>query len=273
MTTARIRSALSPMLKALGFTPRGSQFVLHLPELEHAVSVFAVRRLTGYFEVVHSVYEAYAESAGTASCSPLIQERIQGFMEPYPGLWALDRLDTNLVAKQVVAIVSTFTSLIDVAHYYSDRYMASRDSALKAVAAPGLAKSVSRAEADKLLQYHSTALFASAFNPAPRLGTEIWAHCQEVGGYRYCAYLAANDTATFASLIYFPFASPDIEKGRKNDAVARALVAVRKRLLTDGGQPVLIPLTDQTFDHARATHALASVIVDNPPNLLPRREA
>lgn len=269
MTTARIRSALAPVLKTLGFARRGSEFVFRQLELEHAISVFSVRRLTGYFEVVHRVLEVTDDSPRATGHVPLIQARIQGFMEPYLGLWASDKFDTALAAKQIAAVVSAFSSLEDVTHFYSDRPRAHGIPTLKALAPVGVPNSFSVAEEERQLRHHSHAVLANQFTPVPRLGKEMWVHRQEVGGYRYCAYLAATDTATFATLLYFPFASIDIEKGRKNDGVLRLLFGTPKRLLADGGQPVLIPLGADAFDHERVSEVLLRLLAERPPNSLP----
>lgn len=273
MTTVRIRSALAPALSPFGFARSGSEFVLRQPELEHSVSVFPVRRLAGYIEVVHSVLEVADDSSPAKGRAPLIQGRVQGFMEPYLGLWASDTFDAALAAKQISAIVSAFSSLADVAHFYSDRSMPNYTSSSQALASVGAPNSLSATEEGALLRHHALEVLGSQFTSAPRLGNELWAHCQEVGGYRYCAYLAATDTATFATLLYFPFASKDIEKGRKNDEVLRLLLSAPKRLLTDGGKPVLIPLIADSVDYARVTEVLAKQLAKVPPNALPRREA
>ena len=270
MTVARIRSALAPALKILGFSRRGSEFVLRQPRLEHAVCVSAVRRLGGYFEIVHSVSEVEDVSPGIRRHPPLIQDRVQGFTAPYLGLWALDSFDSQLAARQVAAIASAFSSLADVAHFYSDRPLAHGVSALPLPAAAVSPNSLSKAQAERSLRHHSAAVFAGHFTPVPRLGQEIWAHCQEVGGYRYCAYLAATSTATFATLLYFPFASTDIEKGSKNDNVLRLLIGAPKHLLSDEGQPVLVPLAEDAFDHQRVSAALVRQRRKTAPHALVR---
>jgi hypothetical protein len=189
-------------------------------------------------------------------------------MEPYLGLWASDKFDAPLAAKQVAAIVSTFSSLADVAHFYSDRPMAHGITKLQVTASERVPNSLSESEEDEALRYHSRAVFAGHFNPAPRLGKEMWVHTNEVGGYRYCAYLAATATATFATLLFFPFASTDIEKGRKNDRVLRLMFGIPKRLLSDEGQPVLIPLATEAFNHGRVTEVLVQRLAQRPPNAL-----
>lgn len=54
------------------------------------------------------------------------------------------------------------------------------------------------------LQHHSRALFDDHFRAVPGLGVDIWAHHEEVGSYRYCVYLNPTDSATFATIVYFP---------------------------------------------------------------------
>ncbi len=270
MSAARIRSALAPELKALGFSRRGSEFVLRQSDLEHAVSVFAVRRLTGYFEVLHSVLEAESSSPRAAGRAPLIQDRIQGFTEPYLGLWSSEKFDPSLAAKQTGAIVSAFSSLSDVAHFYSDRPMPHGASAVFTSAASAAPNSLSKAQTETFLRHHSRAVFAGPFAAVPRLGDGFWAHCKEVGGYRYCAYLLATGAATFATILYFRFASTDIAKGRKSDDVLRLLFGAPKRLLSDEGRPVLIPLTAESFDYPRVSEVLLRLLEDDPPNGLPR---
>ena len=270
-TAARMRSALAPVLTPLGFSRRGSLFVLRQAELEHVVSVFAARRLAGYFEILHGVFENADDAPRSADRSPLVRGEIQGFIEPYPGLWAFEKLNGALAARQIAAIVRAFASLADVAHFYSDRPMAPRIRAPKPWAVAGAPNSRSEAEEEQLLRHHANAVFARHFTPAPRLGKEMWAHHQDVGGFRYCTCLVPNDTATFASLMYFPLASTDIEKGRKNDGALRALLSARKRVLTDEGTPVLLPLTGEAFDHAAVADALLRALAENPPNALPRR--
>lgn len=273
MSAARIRSALAQAIKSFGFERSGSELVLRQPELEHVVSAYAIRRLTGFFEVVHSVFESESIRPRDPLRSPLVQDRIRGFMEPYLDAWHMERFDPALASRQIAAIVGAFSSHHDVAHFHSDRPSAGGIVGPPTVASTQAPRSLSQAQEVSALRFHSNAIFASHFAPAPRLGIQMWAHRQEVGGYRYCSYLMPNDTATFATLMYFAFSSRDIDKGRRSDEVVRLLYGARKRLLSEAGLPVLVPLVSGGIDHASLTDLLLRVLSENPANCLPRDDA
>lgn len=265
MTVAKIRSVLAPVLRESGFARRGAALVLRQGELEHAISIHAVRRLAGFFEIVHSI------SLPGAGSDAWIQCRIGGFAEPYLEAWAVEKFDAALAAMQIDAIVQAFSSTDDIAHFYSDRPPPEGFPVMASEQEAGTLHSLSQAEENALLHHHSNAVFAGHFTPASRLEKGMWTHGREVGGYRYFAYLAPTETATFATVMYFPFASQDVGMGSKRRDVMRSLYAVRKRLLADGEQPVLIRLAERNFDHSRVAALLERVFAASPPNEIPRR--
>lgn len=268
MSIASIRSALATALAALGFSRCGAELVLRQSELEHVVSVSARRGLAGYFEVMHRVFKAGSVSPR----NPLIEDRILGFVKPYPGLWSADQFDPSLVQRQVAAIADAFSSLADIAHFYSDRPLAWGMSAFPDMASTAVPKSLSRAQMAARLQHHSRALFDDHFRAAPGLGVDIWAHHEEVGSYRYCVYLNPTDSATFATIVYFSFASVDIAKGRRNNEVLRLLYGAPKRVLSVCGQPVLVPLTVDQVNDLQVREILMRRLAENPANALVRRD-
>jgi len=273
MSAARIRSAFAPALTNLGFVRRGSEFVLRQTELKHVVSVFATRRLSGFFDVIHGVLESDGGLTREPGRPALVQDRIRGFSKPYLDAWDLNRFDPVLALRQVSAIVRAFSSLADVAHFLSDRRESISTSSPLASASRSAPNSLSQEQEKGALRHHSKAILADHFVPAPRLGEEMWAHCLELGGYRYCVYLRANETATLATVMYFAFASRDIENGRKSDEVIRLLFGAPKHLLSDSGQPILIPLVAEAIDHTSVTESLLRALAVAPPNSLPRGDA
>lgn len=270
MSAARIRSALAPALSTLGFVRRGSDFALKQTELEHVVSVFAVRRLTGFFDVIHSVFERDGSLTLGPNHQPLVRDRIGGFSKLYLNSWELSRFDPALALRQVSAIVGAFGSLADVEHFLSDRRDSDGAASPQTYASQSATSSLSQEQEERALRHHSNAILRDHFVPAPRLGDDMWAHRLEVGGYRYCAYLKSNETATLATIMYFAFASRDIEKGRKTTEVIRLLYGTPKHLLSDSGQPILIPLASGAVDHASVTEVLLKALAVTPPNSLPR---
>lgn len=273
MSAARIRSALAPALTPLGFVRRGSDLALQQSELEHVVSVFAVRRLTGFFEVIQSVFERDGSLTRERDRQALVQDRISGFSAPYPDCWELSRFDPALALRQVSAIVGAFASLADVEHFLSDRADSVSAARPQSSASQRATNSLSHEQEQRALRHHSNAILLEHFVPVPRLGDEMWAHREEVGGYRYCAYLRANETATFATVMYFAFASRDIEKGCKSAEVTRLLYGTPKHLLSASGQPILIPLSAGAVEHASVAEVLLKALAATPPNSLPRDEA
>lgn len=269
MSTAQIRTGLASALRPYGFSLRGSNLALRQPELEHNIKVLAVRRLQGYFEVFHSIFDATEEI--TPERRPLLQEKLQGFREPYPASWSADNFDPLLAARQATAITSAFSSLADIVHFYSDRPHIQGNAKPPSVQAGAVAtRSLSKAQLEKSLHSLALSIFSEEFTPAQRLDPDTWARNLEVGGFRHCARLVANDTATLASLHYFPFASIDIAKGRKSNEVLSLLYRVPKRILFDAGQPVLFPLTEEARERGAASLALLRQLDAHPPNSLPR---
>lgn len=272
MSAARIRSALLVALKPLGFSKRGSEIVLRQGGLEHTVSVFAARRLDGYFNLLHNIYAA--DSSGSEVHGRLlVQETLLGLREPYLGLWSAQSFDAGLAARQSARIAASFSTMQDVTNFYSDRPENSGDfqqiSIQSACDAP-TPNSLSKAQEEAALERVAQSIFASDFTRAPRLGPDIWARGMAVGGFRHCAYLVANTTATFAYLLYFALAAPAIERGRKSDDVLGQLIAVRKRSPLADGQPMLIPMDAGIGELAGVTSALLKELDLTPPNQLPQ---
>ena len=276
MSTARLRTVLGSALRPLGFAAQGSGFVFRQAELEHEVTVLADRRLKGRVDVIHSIYDATAAPISASARSALLEERLQGFRKPYPTSWSVESFDPALAAKQSAAIVSTFASLGDVAHYCSDRPhapdFASHASPRVNDALP-FHRSLSNAGLDALLHRLSLAIFSEGFQPAPRLGPGIWARDLDVGGFRHCAVLAANNTATLAWIDYFSLASNDVAKGSQHLDVARRLVRAPRQALFDEAGPLLLPLTGEALHGAHVASALMRQLDATSPNALPRDEA
>lgn len=259
---------MAAALQSRQFSRRGPELVLRLPDVEHVVSVHAVRRLAGYCGIEHTIYEVIENLPQATVRPPLIQEQIRGFMDPYHGLWASDRFDIALAVQQVDAIVKSFSSLADVAHFYSDRPLPHPLSMLPTHMKSTALRSLSRAEERDHLNRHARAIFSGSFVNAPRLGQEIWVHQQEVGGFRWCVYLASVFTATGATVMYFPCSTINIEKGRKNAEVLRMLIATPKRLLMHDGKPLLVSLAGAAVDHSWIADVLRAALSERSPNAI-----
>lgn len=259
---------MAAALQSRQFSRRGPELVLRLPDVEHVVSVHAVRRLAGYCGMEHTICQVIENPAQATGRPPLIQEQIRGFLDPYHGLWASDRFDIALAVQQVDAMVKSFSSLADVAHFYSDRPLPQHLSALPAHRVSATPRSLSRAEEWDHSNHHARAIFSDSFAKAPRLGQEMWVHHQEVGGFRWCVYLASVFTATCATVMYFPFSTTNIEKGRKNAQVMRMLMATPKRLLMHDGKPLLVSLAGAAVDHSWIADVLRAALSERPANAI-----
>lgn len=265
MTPRHARTALRSHFRSAGFVEEGTRFVYQTPELQHSVEVTAVRRLSGFVELLHQV-----SAKGHAEMMLSEELASHGHNSPYPRIWSATSIDPSLVLDQVSAIIHTFQTLNDVAHFYSDRPHARTDATLGHAASPAKAHSLSAADACRELMRLAREILGQGFSLVRQNDEfELWVSNEEVEGFRHCAYVEANYSCTLAVVVYFALPAGVIARGFRHDDARRRLLIAPKRVFFDAGRPVLVSLSHSSpRDTAAIGAALLAQLQDHPPNLL-----
>ncbi len=280
MTPRQARTALARTYAYAGFAPQGDLLVHRSPTLVHAVQLLADRRSPGLARLTQRVHvltegagspEIFEEYAGLASV-------IYSYESAYPNAWHLDNLNLARALHQSRELLCAFQTPHDVAHFWRDR---PRPPGLQAhgdiASAPyESANSLNLAQTTQALKDLSRRVLVAQWEPAPRLGADIWVSQQAVGGFHHAACLQANDSATFAHLLCFTVSAPDLARGTRDAAVHARMLRASKHILMQAGDtapsaqiPVLLPMLDWTSADTEAmSHALRAMLNNTPPNLV-----
>jgi hypothetical protein len=266
MTSARrVRTTLRAPLRDAGFVEEGTQFVHRTHELAHRIEVTAVRRISGFVQIDHHIGLAAEPNAW------LTQELASHYLgSSYPTIWAEAAVDARLVLDQAVAIRVAFRTVDDVAHFCSDRPHLAPPWAQGDASPSATPASLSEAETLQALARLGREILGRRFALAPPTESfDLWIGHAEVGGFRHGAYVEANVSSTLAVVVTFALPSKVFSRGFRHDDARRALWRAPKRVLFDGGRPVLLPLRrGALIDTTTLSAALDVHLASHPPNLL-----
>jgi hypothetical protein len=261
------RAALRSHFQSAGFAQAGSCFVHETAELRHSVELTAVRRISGFVQLMHQV-------SAKGQTQVLLSEEIasHGHGSPFPRIWSASSIDPCLLLDQVSAIVQAFQTLSDLAHFYSDRPNARPDASFDHTGSRNSAHSLCEEDTARILTRLGREIFGESFSLVTKgLEFELWVDKQEVGGFRHCVYLEPNFSCTLGIVVHLSLPAKLIARGFSHEDALRKLIAASKHILFDAGRPVLLPLLQASPSNIAAIHnALLVYLREHPPNLLPR---